>query len=482
MTAPLRTQDVHRDVRQDAADVRLPVTPDTSRALAPRRGALALGGSSAVLGPVTLAGALLVLGVVEWSVAASVPGAPRLTVGLFALCAWVYGGAGIVTWARRPANFVGPLLVIGSITLLVAGLVNLPQPLPAALGRVVGSVPLALAIHPLLAFPSGRLGGWPARATVAVSYAMSLLLEVPRYAFGPPSPLQVADAPAVAQAALWAQRALAVVVLVATVVVLAQRLAEATPAHRRVLVPLYAYGIVAAPLTSVAAWVYSSSEPVLKFQVQVALLAGVPVALLVAMLVGGFERTGAVGGLSTWLSAPWPDHAALVRGLAGTIGDRDVRLFYWAAAVGPYVDEQGTRVDPPGPRGDRGVVELDLEEGRPVGAIVYDPSTVGERALVEQAGAVLALAIDRERLAADLRASEEDLRASRVRIAIAADAERRRIARATCTTGSRRGWCSWRWPPTTHGPTRPGWPTCAAVSTRRSASCARSSTASCRQA
>ncbi len=384
-----------------------------------------LTGPAARLALGALAVAIGVLGALEWIVSAGVPGTPPLTVGLFPICAWVYAAVGLVTWVRRPANFIGPLLVMGSLALLAADLGNLPQPVPQALGLVFGTVPLAVLVHLVHGFPTGRLVGRLSRWTVVTAYVMATVLQFPRYAFGPPSPVQIADRPEIAAGALWVQRGLGIAVFGATVVVLVRRLTAATPAKRRGLAPLYAYGLVAIPFVPVVPLLLARTEPILSFQLQIGLLMGLPLALLATVGAGGFARTGGAARLSTWLSAPAPDHRAIVAGLAGTIGDRDVRLVYWAQAIGAYVDETGARVElPPG----GAVVELDLD-GRPIGAILYDAAVVGERRLVEEAGTVLALAIDRERLAADLRASEDDLRGSRARIAREADAERRRIAR-----------------------------------------------------
>jgi len=68
-------------------------------------------------------------------------------------------------------------------------------------------------------------------------------------------------------------------------------------------------------------------------------------------------------------------------------------------------------------------------DGRRVAAIVHDASLDTSRELVHAAAAASSLAIDNERLKADLRARVEDLRISRARIVEAADAARRRLER-----------------------------------------------------
>jgi signal transduction histidine kinase len=60
---------------------------------------------------------------------------------------------------------------------------------------------------------------------------------------------------------------------------------------------------------------------------------------------------------------------------------------------------------------------------------VHDPTLHDEPDLVEAVGAAAGLALENERLQADLRVRLEDLRASRARIVDAADAERRRLER-----------------------------------------------------
>jgi signal transduction histidine kinase len=66
--------------------------------------------------------------------------------------------------------------------------------------------------------------------------------------------------------------------------------------------------------------------------------------------------------------------------------------------------------------------------GRRVAAIGYDAGLIDDPGLVASAGRVVALALDRERLTAELRASRNEVRLSRMRIVQAGDRERRRIA------------------------------------------------------
>jgi signal transduction histidine kinase len=76
----------------------------------------------------------------------------------------------------------------------------------------------------------------------------------------------------------------------------------------------------------------------------------------------------------------------------------------------------------------RGAATIELD-GRLVGAIEYDSVLIADARLVHNAGRVVAIAVDRQRLTAELLASERELRRSRSRLIQAAELERRRIAR-----------------------------------------------------
>jgi signal transduction histidine kinase len=161
---------------------------------------------------------------------------------------------------------------------------------------------------------------------------------------------------------------------------------------------------------------------------QMGVLAGVPVAFVVAMLRGGFARTGQIEQLGAWLGVDGGARPPLADALADTLGDRSLELAFWVPERRAWVDREGRSVTLPTAGSDRAAVEVDRGDQR-VGAIVYDATLIADPALVRAAARVIAIALDNERLMADLRASREELRASRVRIVEAADDERRRIAR-----------------------------------------------------
>jgi signal transduction histidine kinase len=89
------------------------------------------------------------------------------------------------------------------------------------------------------------------------------------------------------------------------------------------------------------------------------------------------------------------------------------------------VDQAGHALKP----GDDRFVSVVERDGRRVGALVCDPALGEQPRLVGSVGAAAALALENERLEAELRARLEELRSSRARIVQAADAERRRLER-----------------------------------------------------
>jgi signal transduction histidine kinase len=114
--------------------------------------------------------------------------------------------------------------------------------------------------------------------------------------------------------------------------------------------------------------------------------------------------------------------------LAERLGDRSLNIAYWLPDRGIWVDERGHPVDLPASGSGRAWTAVE-REGNRVAAIVHDAELDATPELVHAAASAAALAIDNERLKADLRARLEELRHSRRRIVEAADDARRQIER-----------------------------------------------------
>ena len=361
--------------------------------------------------------------------------APLWVAVLFPAVALAYAAAGLVAWGRRPNNRMGTILLFGGAVWLVTGLANSDVVVLSAIGVVVASVPLAVVVHLVMAFPSGHVRSPAARWTVVVAYGVCLVLQVPLYVFAPGSSpdgvLAVADRPTLVEWGVWAQRGVGMAMMAAAVVILGVRLRAATPRQRRVLAPLYGYGVLVVPavplMTSVVQPLTGMSPPV-RGAVQVGALSIAAVAFATAILAGGFARTAEIQELSAWLGAVADSPArALTDALARAVGDDSLQLAFREPSGETYIDADGHPFAFPGAGSGRGAVDVELGHRR-IGVIVYDATVIEEPELVAAAGRVVAIAIERQRLSAQLLASNHQLQLSRARIVEAADRERERIA------------------------------------------------------
>ncbi len=359
---------------------------------------------------------------------------PVWLYSLFSLAGLVYLAAGLAAWRQRPSNYTGAIIILSGGVWLTAALVNTDVTTLEAVGLILATGPLAVTVWLLHAFPSGRLRSNVSVATVVAAFVVTLGLQAPHYLFAPKSSddaLSIADRPDLVTLGLDLQHAVGAVVMLVTAAVLFARLRQSAPQQRRVLAPLYAYGIVAVLVVPLGPIVI---EPVfhLSFLIvttgQVVLLAGVPVSFVLAMLRGGFARTGEVEELGAWLGGTASERMPLVNALRRTLGDETLVIVYWAPERRCFVDALGQPFALPVPDGtDRGIAEITLGD-RLIGAIVYDRSMNEDPELVQSAGRVAAIAIDNERLTAELIANQAALRLSRARIVEAGDRERHRIA------------------------------------------------------
>jgi signal transduction histidine kinase len=151
-----------------------------------------------------------------------------------------------------------------------------------------------------------------------------------------------------------------------------------------------------------------------------------PIGLLIGVLRTRLGRA-AVSDLVVALSRP-PMTGTLRDLLARTLGDPGLELAL-ALPDGSYIDSRGAGVALPAPSARRAVTVIDVE-GRPLAALIHDPAlNEDDPGLVAAAGSAARLALENERLQAEVRASLEEVRASRARIVEAADAERQRLER-----------------------------------------------------
>jgi signal transduction histidine kinase len=347
--------------------------------------------------------------------------------------AWVFVFAGLLAWGRRPNNRLGAIMAFAGFAFLVDLFDTFSNRALSAFGVITVTVPLAAVVHLLLAFPTGTLRSRLARWTVIAGYLVSLVLQSPLYLFGPAgSPLSIADRPGLLSAGTWVQRGAGLLVMMVTTYILARRWRGSSHRARRVLGSLYVYGVFAVLFVPIGAEVIPrvfTVNPYPLYFAQTLELAVVPVLFTVAVLRGGFARTGEAHELASWLAADASRRPVLVHGLATTLGDPSVELVYWSADAEHYVDDGGSTARLPADNETRALQEIRVE-ARLVGALIYDTTLNPEPKDVAAIGRVVALAVDRERLTAELGVSREELRRSRARIVEAGNRERRQVALA----------------------------------------------------
>ena len=117
-----------------------------------------------------------------------------------------------------------------------------------------------------------------------------------------------------------------------------------------------------------------------------------------------------------------PSPGRLEQALAGALGDPGLRLAY-PREGGCYIDADGRPLDP-----EPGSTQL-VRDGIEVALLSHRPGLFDEPGLVEEVATTARLALEHERLRAELLSQLEDLRASRARIVATGDAERRRLER-----------------------------------------------------
>ena len=153
------------------------------------------------------------------------------------------------------------------------------------------------------------------------------------------------------------------------------------------------------------------------------LLAIVPFGFLAGLLRSRIAQGDRLAALMADVGRlPGPE--ALRDALADALGDPSVELAYWLPEPGAL----RRRRRPAGGR-DGGRVDARRPARKRIAAIRHDRSLADEPQLVGAVGAAAALALENARLAAELRARIEELRASRARIVSAGDTERRRLER-----------------------------------------------------
>jgi signal transduction histidine kinase len=340
---------------------------------------------------------------------------------------WSFASAAVVALERSHWHRARTLFVVAAFALLAADLVWTRSDALWTVGFVLTALWVALLVHVMLTFPTGRAWSRTAWIVVACGYGVGLGGQLLRaiLAADRRDVVGVGASERLVDAVARGQGIAAMVVFSAAAVLVAQRLRVLPPSARRSQGPVLVAAVVAVAVA--VAWVASalvSGERLSSLEDAArasALL--LPLGVIVGVAWTRLRRSGAselVVELRT------EGAASLRERLARTLGDPSLELAY-RLDDGRYVDSSGeTTALPAGP--DRALTPL-TARGAEVAVLVHDPALLDEPALVESVRATAGLVLENERLAAEVRAQLAEVRASRSRIVSATDAERRRIER-----------------------------------------------------
>ena len=357
-------------------------------------------------------------------------------------------GVMLGSFARQPDGRIWKLIFLFALTQHVTALEYVPNAIVANLARVTGAFGVAVFTQLLVTYPTGSYRDRFDRFVVGLIYGLAA-------AFGLNELLFVGDwvelgcNPDCVRNAfiIWPNAALydrlrdiivsgyCLVTIPLTIVALGRHWRAAAGAARRTLLPL----VVGAPVLLGAGMVEVLSreldfEPGFSFfdspsgvAIHVIAPTIIPAGLLIGLVRARWSR-GRVANLIVELGRGVPV-GGLRDVLARALGDPSLQLAFAAPAGAGFVDAAGQSVELPVADPTRAVTRLEREDEL-LGVLVHDPGIEAEDpGLVEAVGNAARLALENERLAAEVRAQLEEVRASRARIVEAADAERRRVER-----------------------------------------------------
>lgn len=338
---------------------------------------------------------------------------------------------GLVAMAQGRRRRIGLLMAAVGFTWFIYDLGWVYIPITYTIGTVGAGLYQPILAHLIVVFPTGRLRSGVDRTVVVGTYVLYGLASLGRHALWDP---RDSGCPCPANLLLLHRDAhlyaiadqvtsgLLIVVTGAVMALLVSHWRRAGLPGRRALTPVLASSLPIAALVVATTIVGENFLPPLAALA----LTALPLGFLAGLLRLRLERA-AVGALVVELEGS-ARVGRIREALARTLHDPTLEVAYWLPSQRGYVDADGRPVTLPTERPDRSVTLLE-RAGQPVAALIHDVAVDNNPELVEAAAAVARLAIENERLQAEIKAQLQQVRASRARIVTTGDAERRRIER-----------------------------------------------------
>lgn len=360
-------------------------------------------------------------------------------------------GGGIMLLVGLGSSIVHPDRVIG---LVVAGL-GLTWLAPEVAGWVDGALWIRSAVLPLgvmfvplllhigLRYPIGRNKSrlhrrlttlaYSAGTTVALAVALLYepFLDLHCWRNCSSSPYVLLADPGLSRSmirvSMWTAAALSVVVVWGVSARVLSRSPREPGVSRWLLGSLAVLAMteVAYPLLVLHRPRVDPSDPVVSSLVLVGGILLAAIGLGIAWdLMHDVRRRRSLADLATELEAG--ASSSLASALANSLGDTTVEVAYWIPSLQRHVDSEGRGVSPTSGLG-RAVVTLE-RAGVELGKVTHG-SRLSAGDLEREIGAAARLAVDNERLRAELLAQANEIRVSQERIVAAGDDARRRLER-----------------------------------------------------
>lgn len=358
--------------------------------------------------------------------------------------AWSFVFTGLFTWWRRPENRVGAMMTAIGFSFLLIPLVAANSPAVFIVGFLGNNLAIVMLAQLLLAFPNGCLDERVSRWLIGSAYVVGVGIQVPlalvlrdttqgNVCKGcPENPIALIDNIDVFQAIQQFQSVAGALIVLGVAVMLWQRWRTFGPSQRASMTPVLIVGgftllVLGVQLILASLGVSNLAlRPI--YYASIFTFALVPYAFLFGMVRSRFSRAGAVSELIAALNYG-PARALDIRAaVAEALGDDSLQLAFWLPDSGRHVDSFGRVIELPQSGSGRSTLPVE-RDGELIATIVYDSDLDEHRDLVKATGDAAALALQNERLEAELRARVDELRSSRARLVEASDAARRQLER-----------------------------------------------------
>ena len=340
-------------------------------------------------------------------------GQPAIFLPIFICFSAAYVVAGAIGWTLRPANRIGPLLLAVGLAgaFILLGATGLPW--IGVVTQASATTATILLFLTLLISPTGHFSSRLDRIGFAALSAGYVVIVIVRPAFlEGRQPLTLA------------------IVSAALLFLVARRWVLASRPARRSLAPVAAAGVVTSAIflmNSVSIAFGIPNQPgSLVFAIDAVGRALIPFSFVLGLLRLRMARV-AVSDLVTELGE-MPSPTRLRDALVSALDDPTLQLGYWSASERQYRAADGSVVAVTPADTHQAITRLE-HDGVPIAVISHDAALAEDPGLVAAVGAAVRLAVENERLTAEVESQLEEVRASRRRIVAAGDAERRRVER-----------------------------------------------------